>query len=153
MDGHNLHEFELGDARFGAPEPDRDANDEASAKLSRLAAPRGRFRYTYDFGDDWCHDITVEKVLAPEPGMRYPACRAGRRACPPEDIGGPWAYAEFLAALEDPKHPTTGTGPTGSGGASIPKASTCPPPTPSSPAVPGAMGDRYLQGVNEHRDI
>jgi Plasmid pRiA4b ORF-3-like protein len=29
----------------------------------------------------------------------------GRRACPPENVGGPWGYAHFLVALEDPAHP------------------------------------------------
>jgi hypothetical protein len=24
--------------------------------------------------------------------------------CPPEDVGGPWGYAEFLEALGDPQH-------------------------------------------------
>ncbi|MDD5643577.1 MAG: plasmid pRiA4b ORF-3 family protein, partial [Syntrophales bacterium] len=32
-------------------------------------------------------------------------CLKGRRACPPEDIGGIWGYAEFLEAIGDPKHP------------------------------------------------
>jgi hypothetical protein len=26
------------------------------------------------------------------------------RACPPENIGGPWRYADFLAAYDDPAH-------------------------------------------------
>jgi hypothetical protein len=24
--------------------------------------------------------------------------------CPPEDVGGPWGYAELLEAIDDPKH-------------------------------------------------
>jgi Plasmid pRiA4b ORF-3-like protein len=31
------------------------------------------------------------------------AAYAGGR-CPPEDIGGPWGYAEFRDAIHDPKH-------------------------------------------------
>ena len=61
--------------------------------------------YAYDFGDGWSHRLTVEKVLAPEPGGSYPRCVSGRRACPPEDVGGPWGYDEFLAAMTDPAHP------------------------------------------------
>ena len=33
-----------------------------------------------------------------------PVCLAGRRACPPEDVGGPWGYADFLDAISDPEH-------------------------------------------------
>ena len=28
----------------------------------------------------------------------------GERACPPEDCGGPWGYADYLAAIADPQH-------------------------------------------------
>jgi hypothetical protein len=31
-------------------------------------------------------------------------CVAGETACPPEDIGGPHAYFDFLAAIRDPTH-------------------------------------------------
>jgi hypothetical protein len=61
--------------------------------------------YVYDFGDGWTHVLTVEKVLAPEPGVRYPRCVSGRRACPPEDVGGPWGYDGFLEVMGDPNHP------------------------------------------------
>jgi hypothetical protein len=44
-------------------------------------------------------------VLDAEPGVRYPCCVAGKRACPPEDCGGPWGYADFLEAIQNPKHP------------------------------------------------
>ena len=50
------------------------------------------FRYEYDFTDGWRHQIRVEAILAPEPQRRYPVCIDGRRSCPPEDCGGPWAF-------------------------------------------------------------
>jgi len=31
-------------------------------------------------------------------------CLEGERACPPEDCGGPWGYADYLAAIADPNH-------------------------------------------------
>ncbi|MDZ4874555.1 MAG: hypothetical protein CLLPBCKN_003951 [Chroococcidiopsis cubana SAG 39.79] len=37
-----------------------------------------------------------------EPQTHYPLCLTGKRACPPEDCGGVWGYAEFLEAIQDP---------------------------------------------------
>jgi Plasmid pRiA4b ORF-3-like protein. len=68
-------------------------------------APKDKFRYVYDFGDDWRHDIVVEKVLDPDEGIKYPVCIGGKRNCPPEDVGGPWGYEDFLEAIQDPQHP------------------------------------------------
>lgn len=55
----------------------------------------GRFVYEYDFGDGWFHDLRVEQILAAEPRKLYPRCTGGRRAGPPEDCGGPWAFQEW----------------------------------------------------------
>ena len=103
----HLHEFETGAARYGVPDPDWDLDDvadESGVKLSQIVAEGSRVRYAYDFGDGWQHDLIVEKVLSPQPGLRYPCCLAGRRACPPEDVGGPWGYQDFLVAMNDPGH-------------------------------------------------
>ncbi|MCU1615177.1 MAG: plasmid pRiA4b family protein [Frankiales bacterium] len=104
----HLHEFEIDGRRYGIPDPDwgdQQVTDEAKGTLFRMVKQGDRFRYLYDFGDNWTHEITVEKVLAAEPGVRYPRCVAGQGACPPEDVGGIWGYEEFQAALADPSHP------------------------------------------------
>ncbi len=63
-----------------------------ATQLRRIApVPRLTFSYEYDFGDSWQHRIEVEKVLPPEPGVRYPRCLAGKRARPPEDVGAIFA--------------------------------------------------------------
>jgi hypothetical protein len=46
----------------------------------------------YDLGDNWEHDIRVEKILALDPARAYPVCIGGAQPCPPEDSGGPWRY-------------------------------------------------------------
>jgi hypothetical protein len=103
----HLHEFEVAGTRYGVPDPDEDAGlgDETRAVLSRLATADDRLGYVYDFGDSWEHTLSVEAVDAPEPGVRYPRCIAGERACPPEDVGGAPGYEQFLEAIADPTHP------------------------------------------------
>jgi tetratricopeptide (TPR) repeat protein len=104
----HVHQFEVGRRCIGVPSPDddwREVEDERKIRLSEIAAgEKARFTYEYDFGDSWEHAILVEKVLPPEKGARYPACVGGRRACPPEDVGGVWGYETFLEAIADPTH-------------------------------------------------
>jgi hypothetical protein len=54
------------------------------------------FSYEYDFGDFWEHLVVVEKVIPAGRRPRYPVCIAGRRACPPEDCGGPPGYLALV---------------------------------------------------------
>lgn len=61
--------------------------------------------YEYDFGDGWEHQIVVEKILQPESTRSYPNCLTGKRACPPEDVGGVWGYDNFVEIIRDKKHP------------------------------------------------
>ena len=101
----HMHVFSTESAEYGMPDSDLGHRDERSATLVRLlSAPGDRIRYTYDFGDDWEHEIALEKILVPEPDQRYPSCVAGRSACPPEDCGGVWGYAHLREALADPTH-------------------------------------------------
>jgi hypothetical protein len=61
-------------------------------------------KYLYDFGDGWKHTIKVERLIDPESGVLYPRLIAAKGHCPPEDVGGPWGYGEFLEAIADPSH-------------------------------------------------
>jgi Plasmid pRiA4b ORF-3-like protein len=100
---YHLHVFSDGRTQYGIPDPELGFRDERKATLRDLAGGEGgRVRYTYDFGDDWKHDVVVEKLLAAEPGMGYPVCVAGAGACPPEDCGGVWGYAHLREILADP---------------------------------------------------
>jgi hypothetical protein len=83
--------------------------DERRTTLGQaLAGQHARFSYDYDFGDSWRHELSVESILQPGEDETYPHCVAGARACPPEDCGGVWGYANLLAALADPAHPEHG---------------------------------------------
>ncbi|HZR01338.1 MAG TPA: plasmid pRiA4b ORF-3 family protein [Chloroflexota bacterium] len=104
----HLHQFEVGGRQIGVPGDGGwgEVEDERRVRLSEVApGERARFTYEYDFGDSWWHQIVVEKVRPAEPGAVYPVCLAGRRAAPPEDVGGVWRYGVFLEAVADPTHP------------------------------------------------
>jgi hypothetical protein len=106
-DSH-LHQFVVGGAYYGIVDPDfgMDVRSERTVPVSRvLQVPKEKIVYEYDFGDGWEHELLLEKVLAPDPAMRYPVCLTGKRACPPEDCGGIWGYAELLDVLATPEHP------------------------------------------------
>jgi len=62
------------------------------------------FQYLYDYGDGWCCIVVMEAVAPMAPGVVYPRIVEGARIGPPEDVGGPWGYGEFLEAIADPKH-------------------------------------------------
>jgi hypothetical protein len=106
---HHLHEFEIGSTRYALPDPDDDwdepPQDERRTRLDAVAGEGSSFRYTYDFGDGWDHEITVEGLLAADTTPALPSCIDGGRACPPEDCGGTWGYRELLEILAHPAHP------------------------------------------------
>ena len=39
-----------------------------------------------------------------DPNTDYPLLLDGTGRCPPEDVGGPWGYGDFLEAITDPAH-------------------------------------------------
>ncbi|MEU4396000.1 plasmid pRiA4b ORF-3 family protein [Kribbella sp. NPDC023855] len=101
----HLHEFEINRRRYGVVDDEAPGVLDASGfTLAEVAQAGDRFDYLYDFGDSWNHQVTVEKVL-PADSAPTVRCTAGRRNCPPEDIGGPYALEEFLKAYADPGHP------------------------------------------------
>jgi hypothetical protein len=110
---YHLHQFEIEGQRFGDPYllddgfEDFECEDSTVTKIGNIVPGDGkrfRFEYEYDFGDGWKHEILFEGCLRAERGERYPVCLEGERACPPEDVGGPWGYAEYLESMADPDH-------------------------------------------------
>jgi hypothetical protein len=102
---YHMHCFSSGPEEFGVPDPELGFIDERHVTLGELIGGVGdRLRYTYDFGDDWQHEIVVEELLDPDPEIHYPVLVAAKGACPPEDCGGPWGYAELKDILTNPSH-------------------------------------------------
>ncbi|MBK1632233.1 hypothetical protein CKO31_16100 [Thiohalocapsa halophila] len=108
-DSH-LHHFLANGRVYGIPDDkfgfEFDLKDEAEVKLmDLLRKEKDSMRYDYDFGDGWEHQILVEKVLPFDETQTLPLCIKGKRACPPEDCGGIWGYAQLLRTLADPSDP------------------------------------------------
>ena len=103
----HLHQFVIGDALYGMADVDQaddlDIEDERRFRLQDLVEDSDSFRYEYDFGDSWEHEVTVKRVakVAKSP---QPRCIDGARACPPEDCGGTGGYEKLLKVLADPSH-------------------------------------------------
>ena len=100
-DGYHLYAFEL----FGKMVDDQHPSS-LTKQLSALELKeKSKFKYIYDFGDDWLHMIELEKII-PDDGVKdLPTCLTGKRAGPPEDCGGIWGYESKLAVLADKTHP------------------------------------------------
>jgi len=112
MDSH-LHEFQVGgydgtfygpvgpEFDFGDPMPE----DESAVEVGELlAAEKDAITYVYDFGDNWQHTVTLEKVLPYDGGVPAVRCTGGRGAGPAEDSGGVWGWESMVEAVNDPSH-------------------------------------------------
>ncbi len=104
----HMHMFIHQGTKYGVPDdqfPD-DTRDEKRTRLRQLLKKEGdNLLYIYDFGDAWEHRVVLEEILPYDLSQTLPVCCEGARACPPEDVGGPPGYDEFLEATADPSHP------------------------------------------------
>jgi len=107
MNSH-LHDFATGNEIYGVPDEEffSEMKDESKFRLDQLLKQeKERLIYTYDYGDNWEHEVLLEKILPFKHDIKLPVCIKGKRACPPEDVGGVPGYAMFLEAIKDPIHP------------------------------------------------
>ncbi|MGN9906043.1 plasmid pRiA4b ORF-3 family protein [Phytohabitans sp. LJ34] len=105
-DDSHLHVFETPYGDFGTADRELGHRAEKPVTLEQVAPQaKDKLRYTYDFGDNWSHEILVEEVLDPDPTQTYPRCVGGRRAAPPDDCGGVWGYEHLVEILTNPAHP------------------------------------------------
>lgn len=104
----HLYEIRIGDVGWGVPDPDfgdgpLDARKTRLIDVLKDVGTRS-LTYLYDFGDGWEHTIRLERVTEAIPGVAYPRLIEATGRCPPEDVGGPWGYREFLETIADPDH-------------------------------------------------
>lgn len=111
FNGH-LHQFRVGRDFFSGPMEDdgmggmfgmEGTHDYRDVRLRDvLVTDKQKIYYEYDFGDGWDHTVLLEKQIDDYEGPA-PVCIKGKRACPPEDCGGPGGYMHMLQVLEDPE--------------------------------------------------
>jgi hypothetical protein len=111
FDGH-LHEFEITNpltglkTLIGIPEEEFADYKVLPGRKIKIAdyflGENKSANYIYDFGDNWEHEIILEKILPKENNLTYPLCIKGERACPPEDCGGSYGYDNFLEIIRNP---------------------------------------------------
>lgn len=108
----HLHHFDIKGERHGIPEHidydgDSSVVDSRKVMVSEIVPTDGKkiaFRYTYDFGDNWEHEVLFEGLVKPDPSTKYPVCIEGERAGPPENCGGTPGYEHLLGVLNDPEN-------------------------------------------------
>ncbi|RAN76142.1 hypothetical protein B5P43_24415 [Bacillus sp. SRB_336] len=114
---YHLHEFNAGgrsgtnygsmdsyDDGFADPFVDPPQDEAAVTVGQLLTAEKNYITYTYDFGDNWRHRITLEKILPFAPDAPAVGCTGGRGMGPAEDCGGAWGWQNVVAAVNDPSH-------------------------------------------------
>jgi hypothetical protein len=105
----HMHQFRVGQRRFGQPEPSdpftrrpRVESERTAHMSSVLREPGAKMIYLYDFGDGWEHDIVLEKCLPGDLHFTCSVCTGGEQACPPEDCGGIPGYYDLVEAINNP---------------------------------------------------
>lgn len=98
-DGDHLHEFRVGKKHYSDSFAQlEEAEDEESIRVGDALAGGVKVWYTYDFGADWEHQVTLEKTLARKAGREYPVCVAFQASSPVEY----WSDDEEDAAEPEP---------------------------------------------------
>jgi hypothetical protein len=113
FENRHLFRFDVGDCgqerHYRIPDLEGgwiEITDAKAVKLGKLIEDGvKRLTYTYDFGDDWRHNVTIEAVGESDPAQEYPRFVDGARRAPPEDVGGWPGFEQFLDAMARPRHP------------------------------------------------
>lgn len=105
-DDDHMHGFEFQKQRFQSLEfidgfdDDAGKSEELVELGELLKRARQKLTYTYDFGDSWCHSVTLKKQ-APLSVEQLLTCVGGEGACPLEDCGGVYGHERVCAFVKD----------------------------------------------------
>jgi hypothetical protein len=98
----HLFSFEINGKSYSDAESAAELDniiDAEGVELREVLGDTKKFTYTYDFGDDWLHQIEITNVLEDDSRMNYPVCIGGENACPPEDCGGTHGFERLKSIL------------------------------------------------------
>ncbi|MDG5798877.1 plasmid pRiA4b ORF-3 family protein [Marinilabiliaceae bacterium ANBcel2] len=109
-DNIHLHLFLKNSKTLGLADDETEQSknflDYTSVRLNDILKKSGdSIIYIYDLGDNWRHNIVLNKIIDKPEKIYYPICTDGARNCPPEDCGGAHGYMEMLSILNSPGHP------------------------------------------------
>lgn len=96
-ENYHLYQFTFENTNYSVLDDFEDSGtvDSRKIKVKDLYLREGdTIDYVYDLGDEWHHVIKIEKISDLSSNVSLPACMAGKRNCPPEDSGGPYALLE-----------------------------------------------------------
>ncbi len=112
--GNHLSEFEFYHLKLQIREDDDicefvplwdyDLLDSSKTFINEYMEKQEWFTYTYDFGDDWQHRVTIENIIEDYP-YNYPQVIKFKGDCPIEDCGGIEGYYECIDVIEDTDNP------------------------------------------------
>jgi hypothetical protein len=84
-DGDHLHLFQVGKKQYADQFTGLErTGDEQAVRIRDVLTPGAKIGYTYDFGADLEHEITLERTTPRDPGQDYPVCMAFRGDSPVE---------------------------------------------------------------------
>jgi Plasmid pRiA4b ORF-3-like protein len=103
----HLYSFDTGQGEFEYPDeeyefdPNRTYDSSKAILGNMLGEENDKISYTYDFGDNWEHQILLEKI-SEDQKLNFPVCLKGKRNRPLEDSGGIHHYQHVLEVLSNP---------------------------------------------------
>lgn len=103
----NLEGYSIGEAQESAQAGYEDGQQMESndIMIGELLDKEGdQFKYLYDYGDYWQHEVIVDKI-SPHTLLTNSICIDGKMCCPPEDVGGIRGYIASLDILKNKKQP------------------------------------------------
>lgn len=92
--------YEFEDIGYG----DYELMDSSETMIDPYLDSEDWFTYTYDFGDNWDHRVTVEKIIT-DYDKNYSQVIKFKGGTPYEDCGGIYGYYRVLEILRNPEDP------------------------------------------------